>query len=210
MRIASTSTTLVRRRSGVGWCALVEADGRFRVEWREGRSSGQESSQSLPRALAIYSDTLAGLAERPRPGRRFGDALRRLLHRRRVFALIESTGSWTQGGCWVLGVALVKWMGGDARLEMTVADNRRGADHVVVSSGGLYFDGDGAQSTAELLDKMTNLERAVRPRVVAFDLATVERVEAVATPCGGIPDRLVDLLDRHFGPSAPLEPRWRG
>lgn len=210
MGMSPNRTTIVRRRSGNGCCALVESDGRFQVAWREGRSTGHSSHTSLAGAMAAYSDTLLGLAEPPRAGRRFGVALRRLLHRRRVFALIEGTGSWMQGGCWVLAVALERWMGRHARLRMTVADNRTGADHVVVSNGDLYFDGDGAQSESELLEKMCRLELAVRPRVVDFDLESVWSVEGIATPASGIPERLVALFDSQFGSSAGLDPRWRG
>jgi len=176
--------------------------GRDRAAWERVRSVLDEASRRVhdagPGVFAPRPDASA-----PRLAAPFSRRLKRFLRRAEVFGLLPD-GSWTQGGCWILGEGLARWIGPDARLYMTTCDRHDGGDHVVCEVDGLFVDGDGVQSEAALLRKLVRYEWCVRPRVVDFDAEAMRRGGAFEP--ADVSPKLADALASEFGHFA--EHRW--
>jgi hypothetical protein len=117
--------------------------------------------------------------------RALGRRLRRVLDSRAAYEILgPSGGTWMAGGCWILAEALQRCLrsrGYDAHLYAVRSreKEREVVEHVVVgvrgnashAHGGYeiwFLDGDGAATSAELLDKMRRVERVPSPYLTRF------------------------------------------
>lgn len=91
--------------------------------------------------------------------------------------------------------AFARWAWPSAWLHTVESDN--GPEHVVVSIGPYYFDGDGMSSQRQLLERMKVVERIRNPRLIDFDR---DRAIANGLSCPHTSSRkLLKLLEEHLG-----------
>lgn len=106
----------------------------------------------MPEVRPVPTTRLMEAANLSAWNRKFSKALRTPAARR---ALKDRAP--TEGGCWVVGVALQKWLGGELRVVWGAPEMMSElAQHVVVEVGGLYFDGDGGQTEDAIEDKASD------------------------------------------------------
>ena len=99
----------------------------------------------------------------PETLKEFGKELRKFLNSYGGPMRLLREGDWGAGGCWILGQALVEFLGPPARL-VAVSERRRRdlhdlimpVSHVAVQYGDVYIDYRGAQSEKQFI---RNLER---------------------------------------------------
>jgi hypothetical protein len=124
----------------------------------------------------------------------FGRKLRRVLHSRKGWRILECWGcSWTDGGCLVLAKALCLWLG-----EGKVAGIWEGRiqHHAVLSIGRWIVDGDGVADSGSFLKLWSEREGYVGTKLADFDFQ-VAGEQYVKEDCG-LEREVVSLLDSKF------------
>lgn len=133
----------------------------------------------------------------------FGRDLHAFLSSERAYQDLLGPGyaTWTAGGCWILAQAIHKWLGPPTKLWAIVdGDAPRAVQHVVVSIGDFYLDGDGLSSQAALLRRWRDQEGIQRPRLMRF---RPEEALGIECPVDRV-YKVQDALHEHFGSGKAL------
>lgn len=109
-----------------------------------------------------------------------------------AYEILGDEGTWTAGGCWILGEALVRYL--EKGELWVVSSSKNDFEHVVLKIDGQFIDGDGAQSEEDLLQKMEELEMVPDPYLQPME--NVEPDGDVSCPADKV-DRLVALMEAH-------------
>jgi len=91
--------------------------------------------------------------------------LRKTFRSNAAFRALGDIASFQSGGCWIAARAIQRKYGGKL---VAVASSRHAVEHVVVERDGLYYDSEGAQTAAQLLQRMARDEFVPSPRIAPF------------------------------------------
>lgn len=142
----------------------------------------------------------------PATFREFGKELRKFLNSYGGPLSLLDEGDWGAGGCWILGRALVEFLGPPARL--IVVSERRPRDmedlivpvsHVAVQYDDVYIDYRGVRTEREFI---RNLEREgyQDPEIHRMTKKLAREADQAGIPCNITVVRdLVAMLRRKFG-----------
>ena len=139
-----------------------------------------------------------------------GDALRKVLRKPAVRAILGEAGferakpTWVKGGCWILAEALARWIGPSAELMFVSRTSSGLPDHVVVDvevdGTDVFLDANGAQSFEELLDRWRDDETGEDVEVSPFNAELAESIGGMSCPVGAV-DGLVAAFTKYLGPA---------
>jgi hypothetical protein len=132
-----------------------------------------------------------------------GQALRQLLRSDESYALLDGDPvlagtSWSEGGCGVLALALMRVLGDHATLyAIHSSDYPNIAQHFVVEYAGRFLDNNGSSTRIQLLKRFRTCHggRGQQSLVRVTDMATAAATGRVRCPAG-----LVDKVVAYLGP----------
>ncbi len=135
----------------------------------------------------------------------FGKELRRFLNSSEPFSLLHE-GDWGAGGCWILGQALVEFLGPPARLIAVSEQRARDMEdviipvsHVAVQYADIYIDYNGAQTEKEFIKNLES-EGYEDPEIHRMTKKLGREAIQYGIPCDfTIVKDLISMLRRKFG-----------
>ena len=100
-----------------------------------------------------------------------GRQLRRFLYTPPIFALLDPWQcGWLDGGCRILGEAVVLWLGPEAALTAVLGASGQTA-HVLVRYRGWLIDGDGLTRADTLIRRWLQVEHVAGAHLGSFERA---------------------------------------
>lgn len=136
----------------------------------------------------------------------FGRKLRKFLNSYGGPLHLLHEGDWGAGGCWILGQALVEFLGPPAKL--IVVSERRARDlynivipvsHIAVQYDDVYIDYNGAQTEKQFIRSLER-EGYQDPEIHPMTKKLAREADKSGIPCDStIVNDLVSMLHKKFG-----------